>query len=153
MSFDQRIVDLKLVLPMAPKPAGTYVPALQIGTLLFVSGHGPLKPDKTLCVGRVGEDLDVQGGYHAAEVVALTMLATLRAHLGTLDRVARLLKTVGMVNAAPTFTDHPKVVDGFSDMMVKVFGEQGRGTRSAVGMSSLPHHIAVEVEAIFEVTS
>lgn len=150
MGFDQRISELKLELPPAPKPAGTYRPVVQVGKLLYVAGHGPLLPDKTLVEGKVGVDLDVEGGIQAARAVGLTMLATLRSELGSLDKIARIIKTFGMVNASADFREHPKVINGFSDLMVEVFGENGRGARSAVGMGSLPGNIAVEVEAVFE---
>lgn len=150
MGFDQRIKDLGIELPPAPKPAGTYRPVVQVGNLLYVSGHGPLRSDQTLIEGKVGADMDLDGGYQAARQVGLTMLATLRAELGSLDKIGRLIKVLGMVNATPDFREHPKVVNGFSDLMVEVFGEDGRAARSAVGMGSLPGNIAVEVEAIFE---
>lgn len=150
MGHDLQIEKLKLTLPPAPKPAGTYLPTVQVGSILYVAGHGPLKPDKSLVTGKVGKDLNLDDGYQAARVVGLTMLATLRHDLGSLDRIKRLVKTLGMVNATPDFEDHPKVINGFSDLMVDVFGESGRGARSAVGMGSLPGNIAVEVEAIFE---
>ena len=150
MGLDQRIEELGLELPPAPKPAGTYLPTVQVGAMLYVSGHGPVQPDRTLLTGRVGADLDIEGGYHAARVVGLTVLATLKAQLGSLDRIKRLVKVLGMVNATPDFREHPKVINGFSDLMVDVFGESGRAARSAVGMGSLPGNITVEVEAIFE---
>jgi enamine deaminase RidA (YjgF/YER057c/UK114 family) len=150
MGYDQRIYELGLQLPAAPKPAGTYRPVVQVGKLIYVAGHGPLRPDKTLIEGKVGDDLDVEAGIAAARAVGLTMLATLRAELGSLDKISRIIKTLGMVNATPDFREHPKVINGFSDLMVEVFGENGRGARSAVGMGSLPGNIAVEVEAVFE---
>ena len=151
MGAEARIVELWLVLPPAPKPVATYVPCVQVGSLLYVSGHGPLRPDKTMITGRVGADLKEQQGQEAARAVGLAILATLKAHLGSLDRVTRLVKVLGMVNAAPDFQHHPQVINGFSDLMVEVFGEPGKGARSAVGMGSLPMNIAVEVEAIFEI--
>jgi enamine deaminase RidA (YjgF/YER057c/UK114 family) len=129
----------------------TYVPCVRVGNLLYVSGHGPLRPDRTLVTGRVGAELNEAQGRDAARVVGLAMLATLQAQLGTLDRVVRLIKTLGMVNSAPDFLNHPQVINGFSDLMVEVFGESGKGARSAVGMGPLPGNIAVEVEAIFEI--
>jgi enamine deaminase RidA (YjgF/YER057c/UK114 family) len=151
MGADARIAELKLELPPSQKPAGTYIPVVQIGNLAYVSGHGPLRPDGTSIKGVVGADLTEAQGKEAARAVGLCILSTLRNHLGTLDRVVRLVKVLGMVNAAPTFEHHPAVINGFSDLMVEVFGEAGRGARSAVGMGSLPFGIAVEVEAIFEV--
>jgi enamine deaminase RidA (YjgF/YER057c/UK114 family) len=124
---------------------------VQVKELVYVSGHGPLKADKTMITGRVGADLTEAQGKEAARFVGLAVLSSLRNHLGSLDRVTRLVKVLGMVNAAPDFQNHPAVINGFSDLMVEVFGEPGKGARSAVGMGSLPGNIAVEVEAIFEV--
>lgn len=151
MGADARIAELKLVLPDPPKPIATYVPCVQVDKLLYVSGHGPLRPDKTLVCGRVGADFSEQQGKEAARVVGLAMLATVRNYLGTLDRVVRLVKVLGMVNSAPDFQNHPAVINGFSDLMVEVFGDAGKAARSAVGMGSLPGNIAAEVEAIFEI--
>jgi enamine deaminase RidA (YjgF/YER057c/UK114 family) len=151
MGADARIAELKLILPPPPKPVATYVPCVQVKELVYVSGHGPLRPDKTLVCGRVGADMTEEQGKEAARVVGLAVLASLRNYLGSLDRVVRLVKVLGMINAAPDFQNHPAVINGFSDLMVEVFGESGKGARSAVGMGSLPGNIAVEVEAIFEV--
>ena len=151
MGAEARIKELKLELPPAPKPVATYIPAVQIGNLLYVSGHGPLKSDGTMIAGRVGADMTLEQGKAAARQVGLAILSTMRNTLGSLDRVLRLIKVLGMVNAAADFKEHPQVVNGFSDLMVEVFGESGKGARSAVGMGSLPGNIAVEVEAIFEV--
>lgn len=151
MSAEARIAELKLILPPPPKPVATYLPCVQVQELVYVSGHGPLKADKTMITGRVGADLTEAQGKEAARAVGLAVLASLKNHLGSLDRVVRLVKTLGMVNAAPDFQNHPSVINGFSDLMVEVFGEPGKGARSAVGMGSLPGNIAVEVEAIFEV--
>ncbi len=148
---DARIQELNLTLPPAPKPVAKYVTALQVGNMLFVSGHGPLQPDKTLMSGRVGDDLTLEQGKEAARVVGLAMLATLRDKLGTLDKIKRIVKTLGMVNCTADFKDHPQVINGFSELMAEVFGEEaGVGTRSAVGMGSLPSNIPVEVECQFE---
>ena len=151
MGPEARIKELKLELPAPPKPVATYIPAVQIGNLLYVSGHGPLKPDGKMLSGRVGADMTLEQGKEAARVVGLAILSTVRNTLGSLDRVVRLIKVLGMVNAAPDFKDHPQVVNGFSDLMVEVFGDAGKGARSAVGMGSLPGNIPVEVEVIFEV--
>ena len=151
MNAEARIAELKLELPKAPKPAGTYSPVVQIGELCYVSGHGPLKSDDTMITGRVGADLTEEQGIAAARQVGLAILATLRKQLGSLDRVVRVVKVLGMVNATADFKNHPKVVNGFSDLMVEIWGENGRAARSAVGMGSLPSNIAVEVEAIFQV--
>jgi enamine deaminase RidA (YjgF/YER057c/UK114 family) len=148
VSADARIAELKLELPPAPKPGGTYSPVVQVGNVAYVSGHGPLLPDGSMISGKVGADLSEEEGRQAARQVGLTILATLKAQLGSLDRIDRLVKVLGMVNAAPDFGRHPQVINGFSDLMVEVFGEAGRAARSAVGMGSLPGNIAVEIEAI-----
>jgi enamine deaminase RidA (YjgF/YER057c/UK114 family) len=151
MSADARIAELNLELPPAPKPIGVYKPIVVVGTIAYVSGHGPLKSDKTLMLGRVGADLDINAGKAAARQVGLAVLATLRDNLGSLDRVKRIVKTLGLVNCTADFHDHPKVINGFSELMGDVFGaDNGIGARSAVGAPSLPGNIAVEVEAIFE---
>lgn len=151
MSAEARVKELGLVLPPLPKPGGVYKPVVVVGNVAYVSGHGPLKEDGTLITGRVGADLDKDAGYQAARQVGLTILTTLRAQLGSLDRVKRVLKTLGMVNAAPDFTQHPAVINGCSELWGEVWGpENGIGARSAVGMGSLPGNIAVEIEAIFE---
>jgi len=149
---ERRLVELGLELPPAPKPMGTYVPAVQVGNLLFLSGLGPRRADGTMVQGKVGAGLTIEQGREAARLVALNMLANIRAALGSLDRVERIVKTLGMVNSAPDFDQHPKVIDGFADLLVEVFGpERGRGARSAVGMAALPNRIAVEVETILQV--
>jgi enamine deaminase RidA (YjgF/YER057c/UK114 family) len=151
VSAEARFQALNLELPPAPKAVGLYRPAIEVGGLLYLSGHGPLKPDGTLIKGRVGADLDKDGGYQAARQTGLAMLATLRKHCGSFDRIARLVKTFGLVQATPEFADHPAVINGFSELMREVFGdEHGIAARSAVGAASLPSGIAVEVEAIFE---
>ena len=151
MGADAKIDELHLLLPKPPKPVATYLPVVRVNELIYVSGHGPTAHDGTVIKGVVGADLTEEQGKQAARVVGLAILASVRNYLGTLDRVVRLVKVLGMVNAAPDFENHPKVINGFSDLMVEVFGESGKGARSAVGMGSLPNRIAVEVEAIFEV--
>jgi enamine deaminase RidA (YjgF/YER057c/UK114 family) len=151
MGADARLAELKLELPPAPKPVATYLTAVRHGDLLYVSGHGPLRSDGTLITGRLGADTDIAGGQAAAKQTGLAILATVRSHLGSLDKVVRLVKVLGMVNCTPEFVDQPKVINGFSDLMVEVFGEPGKGARSAVGMGALPGGIAVEIEAIFQV--
>lgn len=152
MSAEAKLAELKWELPPAPKAQGVYKPVLVVGDMAYVSGHGPLKSDGTMLVGRVGADVDQQAGYDAARQTALAVIASLRAHLGSLDRVERLVKTLGMVNATPEFTAHPAVINGFSDVFKELFGQDhGVGSRSAVGMGSLPGNITVEVEAIFQV--
>ena len=153
MSFEERLKKLGLELPPPPKPAGNYVPAIQSGNLLFLSGVGPRRADGSLVTGKVGRELDLEQGYAAARLVALNMLANIRLMAGSLDRVERVVKVLGMVNCTPEFDAMPKVINGFSDLFVEVFGEQrGRGARSAVGLVALPHQIAVEVEMIVELT-
>lgn len=150
MSAEQRVAELKLELPPAPNPVATYVTAVQVGTLLYVSGHGPYRSDGTLSVGRLGDDYTLEQGYAAARQVGLAMLSTLRTKLGSLDKIARLVKVLGLVRSTDDFFDQPKVINGFSDLMVDVFGDNGRAARSAIGTNTLPSGIAVEVEAIFE---
>ncbi|MBB74384.1 MAG: hypothetical protein CMJ75_07710 [Planctomycetaceae bacterium] len=151
MSADARVEELGLELPPAPKPGGVYKPIVIFENAAYVSGHGPVKPDGSMHVGRVGSEVDQQAGYDSARQTGLAILATLRANLGSLDRVKRVIKTLGMVNAAPDFQNHPAVINGFSDLMAEVFGEEnGVGARSAVGMGSLPGNISTEVEVIFE---
>jgi enamine deaminase RidA (YjgF/YER057c/UK114 family) len=129
-----------------------YKPAVQLGNALYLSGHGPLLPDGKLILGRVGADLTLEQGQQAARQVGLAILSTVRATLGSLDKVKRLVKTLGMVNCTPDFKDQPKVINGFSELMADVFGkDNGIGARSAVGMGSLPNNMAVEIECIFEV--
>lgn len=149
---EERIRTLKLELPAVAKPTNTLVNAVRVGNMLYVSGTGPAKLNDKALVGRLGQDLNVDQGKLAARQVGLQMLAVIKAELGSLDKVQRLVKTLGMVNAAPTFAQHPQVINGFSDLMVEIFGEEsGKGARSAVGMSSLPGNIPVEIEAIFQV--
>lgn len=146
-----RLQELHLILPPAPKPIGVYKPAVRVGNMLYISGHGPLKPDKTLITGRVGHDLTLEQGKEAARQTGLAILATIRDQLGSLDKVKRLVKTFGMVNCTPDFGEQPKVINGFSELMKDVFGEDaGIGARSAVGHNALPGNIAVEIECILE---
>lgn len=150
MSAESRLVELGLVLPPVPKPGGVYKPVVQVGNLLYVSGHGPMRSDGTLITGKVGLDLSEEEGYEAAKAVGLTLLATVRNALGSLDKIQRTIKTLGMVNCTPDFLRHPAVINGFSNLLKDMYGEDGVGARSAVGMGSLPGNIAVEVEVIFE---
>lgn len=151
MGAEARIQELKLELPTAPKPVATYKTAVRAGNMLYVSGHGPLKTDGTQIKGRLGDDLDLAAGQLAARQTGLAILATVRTHLGSLDKVVRVIKSLGMVNSTPDFGDHPKVINGYSDLMAEVFGDAGIGARSAVGMGSLPGNIAVEIEVILEI--
>lgn len=151
MSAESRLKELNLELPPAPKPGGVYKPVVQVGNLIYVSGHGPIRTDGSLIRGRVGVDITEEEAFAAARQVGLTILASVRAYLGTLDRVVRTVKSLGMVNAVPEFTRHPQVINGYSELLRDVFGENGVGARSAVGMGSLPGNIPVEIEVIFEV--
>ena len=147
---DFRINELGLILPPAPKPAGVYKPVLAINNFLYISGQGPVRSDGTMMTGKLGDGLSVEEGKLAARQVGLTMLSTIKTHFGDLKKIKRIVKVLGMVNSAPDFEQHPAVINGFSELMAEVFGEEnGIGVRSAVGMI-LPSNIAVEVEAIFE---
>jgi len=151
-SAEARIKELKLQLPPPPKPVAKYKPAVQSGNMLYVSGHGPLRADGTMVAGKVGTDLTPEQAKDAAKLVGLAILSSARNTLGSLDKIKRLIKTLGMVNGTPDFTKQPMVIDGFSELMADVFGEDaGVGARSAVGMGSLPGNIPVEIECIFEV--
>ena len=152
MSAEQRLTELGLVLPPAPKAMGLYRPVLLVGDTAHLSGHGPICEDGSLICGCVGEDLDTEAGYRAARQTGLAVLASLREYFGSLDKVDRLVKTLGVVRATPDFTDHPAVINGFSELMRDVFGEaHGVAARSAIGAVSLPAGIAVEVEASFQI--
>jgi len=147
---DLRITELGLILPPAPRPAGIYKPLLVVDKFLYVSGHGPVNTDGTLMTGRLGADLDTDEGKLAARQVGLTMLSTIKTHFGDLNKIKRVVKVFGMVNSVTGFEKQPAVINGFSELMAEVFGEEnGIGVRSAVGMI-LPSNIPVEVEAIFE---
>lgn len=144
--------ELNLQLPPAPKPAGVYKPALVVGTHVYVSGHGPLKTDGTLIRGKVGADMDADEAKLAARQVGLAILATLKAHFGSLNNITHVIKVLGMVNATGDFERHPYVINGCSELFAAVWGsEHGIGVRSAVGMGSLPDNIPVEIEAMFEI--
>ncbi|OAI55674.1 hypothetical protein AYO49_05300 [Verrucomicrobiaceae bacterium SCGC AG-212-N21] len=152
MSAESRLQDLKLELPTAPVPVAVYKPLVLAGSMAYVSGHGPLRTDGTMIIGQVGLDMTMQEGKLAARQVGLAILATLRKHLGSLDRVKRVIKVLGMVNSAPDFFEHPKVINGCSELFAEMWGpDLGVGARSAVGMGPLPGNIAVEIEAIFEI--
>ena len=151
MNAEQKLKELGIVLPESPKPVANYVRAVRTGNLLFVSGHGPYNDGKTLISGKLGNELTIEEGYKTARNVALNCLASIRASLGSLDKVRRVVKLLGMVNCTEDFKDQPKVVNGASDLLVEVFGEGGRHARSAVGMQALPNQIPVEIEMILEV--
>jgi enamine deaminase RidA (YjgF/YER057c/UK114 family) len=151
MTADERFNQSGLTLPPAPKPLGVYKPFLIVGNLVYVSGHGTVKEDGTLIIGKVGVDMDKDGAKQAAQQVGLAILATLKKNLGSFDRIKRVIKVLGMVNATPDFDRHPYVINGCSELFAKVWGDDnGVGVRSAVGMASLPDNIPVEIEAIFE---
>lgn len=152
MSAEARVVELALQLPPAPPKGGVYKPVVIAGGLAYLSGHGPYLPEGGYITGRVGAGLTLDDGRLAARQTGLAILATLRAQLGSLDRVKRVVKLLGMVNATPDFGEHPQVINGCSELFAQVFGEDaGVGARSAVGMGSLPGNITVEIEGIFEV--
>jgi len=152
MSVENRLKELGIELPPPPKPLGNYVPGVLTDNLLFMSGCGPRRNDGTAITGKVGAELTIEQGYEAARVVGLNMLANIRSVLGSLDRIERVVKVLGMVNCTPEFGDMPKVINGFSDLFVELLGaERGRAARSAVGMGALPGRIAVEVEMVLRV--
>lgn len=140
-----------IVLPVPSKPVANYVNAVRVGNLLYLAGKGPKRADGTDITGKVGKDLTIQEGYDAARSTAIQHLAVIKAELGSLNKVKRVVKVLGMVNCESNFTDQPKVINGYSDTMVEIFGEKGKHARSAVGMYALPNNIAVEVEVIIEV--
>lgn len=148
---EQRVKELGLILPEASAPVANYVNAVRVGNLLFLAGKGPNLPDGGFVTGKLGLDLSVEQGREAARLVGIQQLAVLKAELGDLNKVKRIVKVLGLVNSAADFTQQPQVVNGFSDLMVEVFGEKGKHARSAVGTNSLPMNIAVEVELIVEV--
>ena len=151
MQAEKVLLQLKNDLPSAPEPVGVYKSCLVVGNLVYVSGHGPLRTDGTLITGRVGKDLDLDEGKQAARQVGLAILATLKHHLGSIDKIKRVVKVLGMVNCTADFVKHPAIVNGCSELFRSVWGEDmGVGVRSAVGMGSLPGNIAVEIEAVFE---
>jgi enamine deaminase RidA (YjgF/YER057c/UK114 family) len=150
---EARLKELNLTLPAPARPMAKYKMAVRVGNVLYVSGHGPAKvSDSTPLTGKCGQDMTVEQGKECARAVGLNILATVRDQLGSLDKVKRLVKTLGMVNSTPDFLQHPQVINGYSELMAAVFGEDaGVGARSAVGMGALPGNIGVEIEAIFEV--
>ena len=146
-----RLKELGITLPIPPTPVANYVNGVRTGNLIFLAGKGPKRADGSWIIGKVGADVTIEKGYEAAQLTAINQLAVLKAMLGDLNRVTRVVKVLGMVNSDPSFTDQPKVINGFSDLIVEVFGERGRHARAAVGMASLPRGIAVEIEMIVEV--
>ncbi|MCK0146774.1 RidA family protein [Arenibacter sp. F26102] len=148
---EEKLKQLDVTLMDASAPVANYVNAVRSGNLIFLSGKGPLQSNGENIEGKVGVDLTIEQGYEAARVTGINQLSVLKSELGNLNKVVRVVKVLGMVNAAPEFTDHPKVINGYSDLMVAVFGERGKHARAAVGMGSLPGNIAVEIEMIVEV--
>ncbi len=150
MSVEERIEELGLELPLPPQPVASYVTFARTGNVVYTSGHGPLRADGTWIVGKVGIDIDVAEAAEAARITGLGLIATLGNHLDSLDDVTRVVKLLAMVNCTPDFVDHPAVVNGCSDLLAEVFGDIGTHARSAVGVTSLPMGIPVEIEAIVE---
>ena len=150
MNIENKLNNMGLKLPDPLSPIGNYVGAIQTGNLLFISGHGPRRGSEPLLTGQVGVDLTIEQGYEAAKETILNCLSTVKRELGSLDRVKRVVKLFGMVNCTAEFTEHPQVINGASDLLVKLYGEKGRHARSAVGMQSLPMNIPVEIEIIIE---
>ncbi|HVE61947.1 MAG TPA: RidA family protein [Chitinophagaceae bacterium] len=148
---EARLKALNVQLPVIGKPLANYVHVVRSGNLLFLAGKGPSKPDGTYITGKVGKDLTIEQGREAARLTAINQLAVLKAELGSLNKVKRIVKVLGMVNSEADFKDHPKVINGFSDLLVEVFGDKGKHARSAVGMCSLPNNMAVEIELIVEI--
>jgi len=151
MKIEDRLKEMGIALPPAVTPVANYVPAVRTGNLVFLSGHGPFKEDGSLITGKVGSDLTAEQGYEAARRVAIGLLGSLKAIIGDLDKVRRVVKLLGLVNCKPDFADQPKIINGASDFLVEVFGDKGKHARSAVGTNALPVNIAVEIEMIVEV--
>ncbi len=150
IDFDKKLKELNIQLIKPTAPIANYVKAVRTGNLLFLSGHGPSKADGTNIQGKVGSDLTIEEGYAAARQTGISILSTIKNEIGDLNKVKRIVKVLGMVNCTSDFTDQPKVINGFSDLMVEVFGEKGKHARSAVGMNALPSNITVEIEIVIE---
>ncbi len=148
---EDKLKALNIVLPAPSSPVANYVKFVKTGNLIFLSGHGPAKADGSYITGKLGRDLSIDEGYAAAKQTGISLLSTLKAAIGDLSKVKRIVKVLGMVNGTENFIDQPKVINGFSDLMVAVFGDKGRHARSAVGMASLPMNMAVEIEMVVEV--
>lgn len=148
---EEKLKSLNIVLPAPSSPVANYVKFVRTGNLIFLSGHGPSKADGSYITGKLGRDLSIEGGYTAARQTGISLLATLKAAVGDLSKVKRIVKVLGMVNGTDSFIDQPKVINGFSDLMVAVFGDKGKHARSAVGMASLPMNMAVEIEMVVEI--
>jgi len=150
-SPEQKLKDRNILLPSVSASLGNYIDLVQVGNLLFLSGKGPLTSGGNYIEGKLGGDLTIEEGYTAARVSAVNQLAVLKSYIGDLRRIKRIVKVNGFVNCVNSFVDHPKVINGFSDLMVEIFGKSGKHTRTAVGTNSLPHNMAVEVEMIVEI--
>jgi enamine deaminase RidA (YjgF/YER057c/UK114 family) len=153
MSAEARLKELGILLPNVPKPVANYVPFRLVGGFLYLSGQGPRDANGNVLIGKVPTEVSVEEAYQHARLTGLGLLAVARNALGSLDRVEAVVKLLGMVNGVPEFGEHPKVINGCSDLLVEVFGDRGRHARSAVGMGSLPNRMSVEIEAIFAVTA
>jgi enamine deaminase RidA (YjgF/YER057c/UK114 family) len=151
MKAEEKLKEMGLALPTVATPVANYVPAVRTGNLVFLSGQGPRREDETMITGKLGADLTIEEGYEAARRVGLGLLASLKAEIGDLEKVKRIVKLLGMVNCTPEFGDQPKVINGASDLFVEVFGDKGKHARSAVGKVALPMNIAVEIEMIVEI--
>ncbi len=150
-SPEAKLKELGIALPAVGKPLANYVSAVRTGNLVFLAGHGPAQPWTATATGKLGKDLTVEQGYQAARNVGINLLASLKAEIGDLGRVRRIVKVLGMVNSVDTFAQQPEVINGFSDLMVSVFGKRGKHARSAVGMAALPRNLSVEIEMVVEV--
>ena len=150
---EQKLEELGILLSIPSSPVANYVNTVRTGNLIYISGKGPLKSDGSYVLGKLGENLTLEQGYEAARLTAINLISTLKASIGDLSKVKRIVRVTGMVNAASDFTDHPKVMNGCSDLLVEVFGENGKHTRVAVGMNSLPLNIAVEIDMIVEISN
>ena len=148
---EKRIEELNITLQKSGIPIANYLNAVQTGNLIFLSGKGPRDKNGNLITGKLGKDLTIEQGYNAARLVAITQLSALKEQIGDLNKVEKIVKVFGMVNADPTFTNHPEVINGFSDLMVEVFGERGKHARAAVGMGSLPRNIACEIDMVVQI--
>jgi enamine deaminase RidA (YjgF/YER057c/UK114 family) len=148
---EEKLKSNGLVLPPVSKPIANYVKYVRTGNLIFLAGHGPTKADGTNITGKAGKDLTIEQGYEAAKITALSLIATLKDAIGDLSKVKRIVKVNGYVNCLPDFTDHPKVINGCSDLLVLIFGDKGKHARAAMGMVALPSNIAVEIEMVVEV--
>jgi enamine deaminase RidA (YjgF/YER057c/UK114 family) len=151
MTAEDKLKKFGIELPAAARPVANYIPSVRTGNQVFLSGHGPFREDGALITGKLGGDESMEEGYEAARRTMIGLLGSLKAEIGDLDKVRRVVKLLGMVNCTPDFVDHPKVINGASDLLVEVFGDKGRHARSAVGMNSLPLNISVEIEMVVEV--